>query len=264
VALDRIDLTVPEQSIVALVGPNGAGKSTLIRCFVGFERPTAGRVAVMGIDPQRNRSAALAMVGYVAQRPGLYDQLSVREHTLIARSLWGGFDDRATLDRLGRMGIMPERPVHTLSGGQRAQVALALALGTHAPVLLLDEPLSDLDPLARREFLSAVRDAANEVRSTVLIASHIVGELESICTRIVVLAPARVMLNENVTAAKAAHVIRSDDYSNAAAIGVYLDEHGHRRALMPGTYDGDVASLEDIVLGYLAAAKQPTSAAAIA
>ena len=158
-ALTGIDLDIPAGGITALVGPNAAGKSTLIKTWVGFERPTRGSVAVMGVDPWRDRSGALAHLGYVPQSPALYDGLSVDDHLDLAVQLRPGFDRASARKRLDDLGIPAGRGAGTLSGGQQAQVALALALGTRARILLLDEPLASLDPLARREFLHVVTDA---------------------------------------------------------------------------------------------------------
>ncbi|MEO7667336.1 MAG: ABC transporter ATP-binding protein, partial [Dehalococcoidia bacterium] len=149
-ALTGIDLAIPQGGITALVGPNAAGKSTLIKTWVGFERPTRGSVAVAGIDPWKDRSAALAHVGYIPQSPALYDALSVDDHLDLAVQLRPGFDRAYARRRLDELGIPGNQGARSLSGGQQAQVALALALGTRAKILLLDEPLASLDPLARR------------------------------------------------------------------------------------------------------------------
>ena len=158
-ALENVTLAVPRGAFVALVGPNGAGKSTLIRTFLGFERPTGGSVDVLGIDVGRETSRALAQLGYVGQAPGIYAVLTARHQIEIAAELRPGFDSDGALQRLAAAGIPDDRPAGQLSGGQQAQLALTLALGTRAPVLLLDEPLASLDPLARREFLSTVSEA---------------------------------------------------------------------------------------------------------
>jgi ABC-2 type transport system ATP-binding protein len=151
-ALQGIDLALPAGGITALVGPNAAGKSTLIKTWVGFEKPTRGSARVAGIDPWRDRSAALAHFGYVTQSPSLYDGLTVEDHLDLARQLRPSFDRDYARRRMSELDIPLDRQGRDLSGGQQAQVALALALGTRAPILLLDEPLASLDPLARREF----------------------------------------------------------------------------------------------------------------
>ncbi|MEX1156604.1 MAG: ABC transporter ATP-binding protein, partial [Chloroflexota bacterium] len=173
-ALTGIDLAIPQGGITALVGPNAAGKSTLIKTWVGFERPTRGGVTVAGIDPWKDRSAVLGMVGYVPQSPALYDGLSVNDHLDLAVQLRPDFDRPYARQRLDQLGIPGDQGAKSLSGGQQAQVALALALGTRAKILLLDEPLASLDPLARREFLHVLTDAVRADGATALLSSHIV------------------------------------------------------------------------------------------
>ena len=258
-ALASVDLSIGAGSVVALVGPNGAGKSTLIRLFLGFERPTSGRVLVTGIDPRRDRTGALAQIGYVGQAPGLYRELTAADHVALAASLRGGFDADGALQRLDDLGIGRTMKADQLSGGHQAQLALGLALSTHAPVLLLDEPLASLDPLARRDFLAMVRGAAR-AGATILFASHIVGDLEAVCDRLVVLAPGRVMLDSSIEEARASHaVVPLDEAPTDELIGVFDDHAGRPRALIHSAQATSPASLDDIVLGHLAAARRRTT-----
>jgi ABC-2 type transport system ATP-binding protein len=261
-ALDGIDLTIPAGAVVALVGPNGAGKSTLIRCFVGFERPTGGRVTVMGADPAKDAPAALAHVGYVGQKPGLYPDLTGDDHIALAAILRTGFDQVGAARRLDDLGVPRSSRADRLSGGHQAQLALALALGTRASVLLLDEPLASLDPLARRDFLRAVREAVTTTGCTVLLASHIVGDIAAVCDRLVVLAPARVMLHSTIADARAGHaLVPFAEAPPDRIIGAFDDEAGRPHALIrTAEAAADPPTLDDIVLGYLAAARTwPTS-----
>jgi ABC-2 type transport system ATP-binding protein len=262
-ALDRVDLAIRAGSSVALVGPNGAGKSTLIRTFLGFERPTAGRALVEDVDPRRDRPAALRRIGYVGQEPGLYRDLTVADHVAYAAALRGDFDVTISLGRLERLGIASGERVGQLSGGQQAQVALALALGTRASILLLDEPLASLDPLARRDFLTAVRSVADG-GTTILFASHIVGDLEVACDELVILASGRVVLQDSVAAIRAGHAVVDLAAAPAeAVIGVFDDRAGRAQALVrAGIEDADPPALDDIVLGYLASALGRRSAEA--
>lgn len=259
-ALEGIDLDVSGGGITALVGPNGAGKSTLIRCFLGFERPTAGFVTVDGIDPARQRPEALTRIGYVGQEMGLYRQLTAAEHFELAATLRAGFDRAGAAARLGAYDIPLGVPTDELSGGQQAQIALSLALGTQAPVLLLDEPVARLDPLARREFLTALRDAVHAGGRTVLLASHIIGDLEGVSDALVVLAPARVMFHGSIEDARTGHAIvpATADIALDDLVATYAGLTGRRMALVrrPGTGD---APLDDVVLGYLAAANATRS-----
>ena len=261
-ALDRIDLDITMGGITALVGPNGAGKSTLIRCFMGFERPTGGFVTVDGIDPAHDRPGALARIGYVGQESGLYRQLTGDEHLELAAGLRPGFDRPGAADRLDAVGVPRQVRTAELSGGQQAQIALAMALGTQAPVLLLDEPVARLDPLARRDFLTTLRDGLGARGTTVLLASHIIGDLEGVCDELIVLAPAAVMFHGSLKAARTGHAIvpATGEVAPDDLVASFTGLTGRRVSLVrrPGTGD---ASLDDVVLGYLAAANASLGAA---
>lgn len=258
VALAGVSLTVPAGSLTALVGPNAAGKSTLIKTFVGFERPTQGLVRVAGVDPVRDRWTALGHIGYIPQSPALYRELTVADHVDLAARLRPGFDRPATVERLAALGIPAGSRGSELSGGQAAQLTLAVALGTRADILLLDEPLASLDPLARHEFLVLLADVARTRAATVLLASHIVGELGGVCDRLVVLGVGRVLYEGRVVEALASHWV-SDDLAAADAVAVFPAPDETRHALVRRP-DGRPATLDEIVLGYLAAARGPASA----
>jgi len=257
-ALQGIDLELPAGGITALVGPNAAGKSTLIKTWVGFEKPTRGSVRVAGIDPWKDRSAALAKLGYVPQSPALYDGLSVEDHLDLARQLRPSFDRDYARSRLAQLDIPADRGARSLSGGQQAQVALALALGTRAPILLLDEPLASLDPLARREFLHVLTDAVRGDGATALLSSHIVTDVEQACDRLIVLGIGRILLHDTVADAMAAHAISSTEHEDAVASFGAPD--GSRIWLIRGTGDRP-ATLDEVVLGYLASGRSTAAAA---
>ncbi len=257
-ALGGIDLALPAGGITALVGPNAAGKSTLIKTWVGFEKPTRGTAVVMGVDPWRDRSTALAQLGYVPQSPALYDSLSVEDHLDLARQLRPGFDREYARARLTQLDIPADRGARSLSGGQQAQVALALALGTRAPILLLDEPLASLDPLARREFLHVLTDAVRGDGATALLSSHIVTDVEQACDRLVVLGVGKVLLNDTVATALETHAISTDAHPDA--VGSFGAPDGSRIHLVRGSADRP-ATLDEIVLGYLASGRSPASSA---
>ena len=194
--------------------------------------------------------------GTSARSPGCTRSCRHKDHLALAASLRRSFDTDAALGRLGDLGIELARPAGKLSGGQQAQLGLALALGTRAPVLLLDEPLASLDPLARREFLGIVADAVAG-GATALIASHIVGDLDGFCDRIIVLASGRVPLDADTAWARAHHAIMPfSDAEGRDVVGTFADQRGALTALVrsEGPSCGS-ASLEEIVLGYLAAAR---------
>ena len=268
-ALTGIDLAIPQGGITALVGPNAAGKSTLIKTWIGFERPTRGSVTVAGIDPWKDRSSVLGLVGYVPQSPALYDGLSVDDHLDLAVQLRPSFDRVYARQRLDELGIPADQGAKSLSGGQQAQVALALALGTRARILLLDEPLASLDPLARREFLHVLTDAVRSDGATALLSSHIVTDVEQACDRLVVLGVGKILLHDTVAEAKATHWMATDgETGDGVAIGSFGGPGGERLTLLrTQSHSGGTtlrpASLEEVVLGYLASGRAlPGEAAA--
>ena len=204
-ALRGVSLGIAPGSITALVGPNGAGKSTLIRAWMGFERPDEGRVLVENTDPRRERVRAVERIGYVPQAASLYRDLTVDDHFAMARVARPTFDAPHARGRLATLGIAAGRRVGDLSGGEQAQVALSIALGTRAPILLLDEPLASLDPLARREFLALLVDDVRSTGATALLSSHIVTDVEQACDWLVVLAGGRLAFHARVAEARATH-----------------------------------------------------------
>ena len=258
VALSDVSLSIAAGSLTALVGPNAAGKSTLIKTFLGFERPNAGRVSVAGVDPVADRPRALGHLGYIPQTPALYRELTVADHLDLAARLRPGFDRQAAIERLSVLGIPARSRGGELSGGQQAQLTLAVVLGTGADILLLDEPLASLDPLARHEFLVLLADIARHQKATVLLSSHIVGELASVCDRLVILGVGRVLYEGLVADAVATHRV-NDDLQAADRIAVFPGPDGNLHALTR-TGDGRPPTLDEIVLGYLAAGRAPSGA----
>ena len=263
-ALRAVDLDLPAGSVTALVGPNGAGKTTLIRICMAFEHPTSGHVEVDGVDPWRHRTEALRRVGFVPQTPAVYRGLSVSDHLEMAASLHPGFDLTYARRRVEQLGIPAHQHADTLSGGQAAQLGLAVALGTRARVLLLDEPLANLDPLARREFIHVLLDAVRADGATALLSSHIVTDVEEACDRLVILGSGNVQLDCPLHEARRGHRLMDGDAApaGATAIGSFPGRGGQKQTLWrladggSSSSPGDLASLEDVVLGYLAAARR--------
>jgi ABC-2 type transport system ATP-binding protein len=254
-AVRDLSLAVPEGSITALVGPNGAGKSTLIRACLGFEPPNEGRVLVYGYDPRRHRTEAVNAIGYVPQQPALYRSLSIGDHLDMARAARPSFDRAYALRRANDAGLSEDRKIAELSGGEQAQVGLALALGTHAPLLLLDEPLASLDPLARRHFLTALLDDVRSRGATAVLSSHVVTDVEQACDWLVVLGRGRLALHTSIASAKEDfQTLSVDDLDGHPAIGTFPGPSGELLALVRGASTGRPASVEEIVLGHLAAA----------
>jgi ABC-2 type transport system ATP-binding protein len=261
-ALRDLDLRVEQGSITALVGPNGSGKSTLLKTCVGFERPTTGRLVVDGVDPVRDRGRAVARVGYVPQAPSLYRELSVHDHLAFGVAHRPGFDRSLARRYLAELSIPLDSRADELSGGQQAQVGLALALGTRAPVLLLDEPLASLDPLARREFLHVLVDAVHEAGSSALLSSHVITDIEQACDGLIVLGGGRLMLAVSIAEAVAGHRVIEAGTPHPVGlveVGSFPSPSGDRLSLVPaddGSF-GRSASLEEVVIGHLAGARNP-------
>jgi ABC-2 type transport system ATP-binding protein len=253
-ALRDVTLEVPEGSITALVGANGAGKSTLIRSCLAFERPDEGRVLVFGVDPRKDRAAAVASIGYVPQGSALYRRLTIADHFVVAKAGRPTFDTGFALAHVERAGLAPNRRVGELSGGEQAQVTLALALSSRAPLLLLDEPLASLDPLARRDFLTALVPDVRGRGATAVLSSHIVTDVEQACDRLAVLADGHLVLSEAVAEARARYrTVPAEALDGRAAVGEFANPDGARLALVDGGGLGRAATLEEIVLGHLAA-----------
>jgi ABC-2 type transport system ATP-binding protein len=185
---------VPAGAVAGLVGPNGAGKTTLLEMIIGLLQPTEGEVSVFGEASRAHHVATLARVGYVAQDHPLYRDFSVADMYHLGAAMNPGWDQKLAMARMGALGIPLKRKVKQLSGGQRAQVSLTMALAKRAPLLVLDEPVSSLDPIARQEFMREVMAAAAETGLTVIISSHVVSELERLCDWLVVLADGHVQL----------------------------------------------------------------------
>jgi ABC-2 type transport system ATP-binding protein len=201
-ALHDCTLTIPDRAIVGLAGPNGAGKSTLLGLAVGLLRQNEGTIAVLGEDPWRD-SALRARVGYVPQEAPLYRSFTVRDTLEFARVTNPCWDADVAGEFLSSLDS--GRRVAALSAGDRARLALALALGKRPELVLVDEPFAKLDPLAGRAFLQLLMDGVAEIGATVVIASHVVADIERVCDHIVLLSAGRVRLEGNVEKLLASH-----------------------------------------------------------
>jgi len=203
-ALQDCTLRVPEGHVTALVGPNGAGKTTLLRLLVGLAAPSAGTIEVLGRAPDGSEEF-LAGIGYLAQDVPLYRRLSADDHLALGAGLNSVWDGDGARQRLARLQVPTDRPVATLSGGQRAQVGLGLALAKRPQLLLLDEPVAALDPLARREFLAALSEAVGEGGLSVILSSHLLHDLERVCDHVILLSASRVQLCADIDSVLATH-----------------------------------------------------------
>ncbi|SCG67052.1 ABC transporter ATP-binding protein [Micromonospora coxensis] len=270
-ALRDCTLRLPAGRVAALVGPNGAGKSTLLHLAVGLLRPDAGTVRVFGEAPYDN-PGILPEIGFVAQDTPLYRDFTAAELVHLGGRMNRRWDAALARDRLAQLGIPPHLPVGKLSGGQRAQVALALALAKRPRLLLLDEPVASLDPLARREFHQSLMGSVAESETTVLLSSHLLADLERVCDYLIVLNSARVQLAGVVDDLVAAHRQlvgpRHDDAPIGGVAGVVRASHTDRQSTLLVRTDGPVTDpswtvrdvgLEDVVLAYLADGVTQTS-----
>jgi ABC-2 type transport system ATP-binding protein len=263
-ALQNATLRLPKGRVAALVGPNGAGKTTLLHLAVGLLNPTGGSVRVCGFDPVAQPNEALPRIGFVAQDHPLYKSFSVADMLTFGRKLNPRWDSDLAQRRLQRLGIPLNRAVGKLSGGQQAQVALALALGKRPDLLLLDEPLASLDPLARREFLRTLMEATAEGELTVLLSSHIIADLERVCDYLIILSASHVQLLGEIDEIVRTHKLlvgpRTDPVAIASIHNVIEASHTPRQTTLLVRVNGAVfdrswevrdVSLEDIVLAYL-------------
>jgi ABC-2 type transport system ATP-binding protein len=266
-ALRDCSIMVPEGRISALVGPNGAGKTTLLRMLAGLARPTSGVARVLG-DTPRQDPAFLSEVGFLAQEIPLYRRFSAQDHIVVGRHLNKRWDAESARTRLTELNIPLDGPVGKLSGGQRAQVALALTLAKQPRVLLLDEPVAALDPLARRHFLGtltqAVADAAGAL--TVILSSHLIADLERVSDHIILVSASRVQLCGDTDELLAEHKVLIGPRKDTSALEkthhvvhavrtprqVSLLVRLHGPVIDPGYEVADVG-LEELVLGYMGA-----------
>ena len=268
-ALDECTLAIPAGHVAALVGPNGAGKSTLLNLAVGLAAPTAGLVTVLGGLPPGS-PAALDGVAFVAQDTPLYKNLSAADLLHLTRNLNRLFDQRYARSRLDELGIPVKRKAGQLSGGQQAQLALTLALARRPQLLVLDEPMAMLDPLARHDFMATVMsavagDGEGEVGGvSVVLSSHVLTELERVADYLVLLSQGRVQVAGQVDDLLASHRMLTGP---AAEAGRYADRpvvhvrRGEAQAhlLVRATADDPVppgweahpVSLEELTLAYL-------------
>ena len=271
-ALSECSITVPAGRISALVGPNGAGKTTLLRLLVGLASPTSGEAAILGRAPRQD-PAFLAEIGFLAQEIPLYRRMSAETHIGIGAHMNPRWDGQSVRDRLRGLDIPLDAAVGTLSGGQRAQVALSLTLAKRPRVLLLDEPLAALDPLARRHFLGTLADAVAAGGLTVVLSSHLVADVERVCDHLMLLSGSRVQLCGEIEDLLTEHRVLVGPRKDTTAIErdhrVVQTVRSARQTTMVVRLNGPVAdpdweasevSLEDLVLAYMGADTAPAMA----
>jgi ABC-2 type transport system ATP-binding protein len=266
-ALRDCTLTIPAGKVVGLVGPNGAGKTTLLQLAAGLLTPTAGTITVLGGRPGAD-PGQLAKVGFVAQDAPVYARLPVAGHLRMGAWLNPGWDDELAEGRIARLGLDPRQRAGSLSGGQRAQLALTLAVAKRPELILLDEPVASLDPLARREFLRSLMEVVAEQGTSVALSSHLIADLERVCDYLVVLTDSRVQLAGDVSELLASHHRlsgpRRDPGTLPAGQEVIEASHTDRQSTLLIRSDGPVldpawtvrpVTLDDLVLAYMSRAR---------
>jgi ABC-2 type transport system ATP-binding protein len=271
-ALRDCTLAIPEGHVVGLVGPNGAGKTTLLRLAAGLLTPTRGTITVLGERPAAG-PAQLARVGFVTQDTAVYARMTVADHLRLGAWLNPGWDDGLARQRIGQLALNPKQRAGSLSGGERAQLALTLAMAKRPELLLLDEPVASLDPLARREFLRGLMEAVAGQRLSVVLSSHLVADLERVCDYLVVLVASRVRVAGEVSDLLASHRRlsgpRRDPGTLPAGQDVITQSHTDKQTSLLVRTDGPVldpawavtpVSLEDLVLAYMRRAGDETPA----
>src|SRR5215467_1332876 len=203
-ALTDCTLSIPAGQVAGLVGPNGAGKTTLLHLATGLIAPTSGTIEVLGGRPASS-PAQLARVGFVAQDTPAYAALSVADHLRMGERMNPGWDAGLARDRIAGLGLDFGQKAGKLSAGQRAQLALTLAIAKRPELLILDEPVASLDPLARREFLQSLMAFVADHGASVILSSHLVSDLERVCDYLIVLVASRVRLTGEVEDLLATH-----------------------------------------------------------
>jgi len=269
-ALSDCTLSIPPGHVVGLVGPNGAGKTTLLQIAVGMLGPTSGTMEVLGGRPAAGPTQ-LAKVGFVAQETPTYAGLSIADHLRFGAHTNPRWDQQLADDRIAKLGLDPSQKAGKLSGGQRAQLALTLAIAKRPELLILDEPVASLDPLARREFLQSLMGFIADHGASVILSSHLVSDLERVCDYLIVLVASRVRVAGEVEDLLATHYritgARRDPADLPAGTEVIEDSHTDRqstlivRSAVPiddPTLAVEQITLEDLVLAYMTQASLST------
>jgi len=278
-ALRDCTVSIPVGVVAGVVGPNGAGKSTLLNLAAGLLAPSAGSLEILG-EPIESNPEHLRRVGYLAQQTPLYPSLTVAEHLRLGQVLNPAWDDALAERRVAELALDPSQRAGQLSGGQRAQLALTLAICKRPELLILDEPVASLDPLARRQFLQDLMGITAEQRVSVIVSSHLIADLERVCDHLVVLLAGRVTLSGSVEELLACHRRlvgpRRDPRTLPGVQRVIEESHTDRQSTLLVRTDQpfndpewvvEEVGLEDLVLAYMgsgepAAESRPLAAVA--
>ena len=264
-ALTDTTMTIPSGRVVGLVGPNGAGKTTLLHLAVGLLQPSSGSISVLGEMPAAD-PAALARIGFLAQDSPVYSRLSIGDHLRAGAWLNPRWDMEFASSRIDELGLDRNQRAGTLSGGQRAQLALTMAVAKRPELLLLDEPVAALDPLARREFLQTLMEVAAVQNVSIVLSSHLISDLERVCDYLVVLVGGRVALSDDVDDILATHHVLSGPQRDHLPSGQQVVEESHvgRQStflirttdpIFDPSWTVTSVTLDDIVLAYMKQAR---------
>jgi ABC-2 type transport system ATP-binding protein len=267
-ALRDCALSIPSGRVVGLVGPNGSGKTTLLHLVVGLLEPSAGTMTVLGERP----ALALPRVGFLAQDLPVYPRFTVEQHIRIGDWLNPSWDREFAVDRIGQLGLGPRQRAGTLSGGQRAQLSLTMALAKRPELLALDEPVASLDPLARREFLQTLMEVVAARGVTVLLSSHLIGDIERVCDYLILLVSGRVALSGEVDDLLSSHRHltgpRRDERSLPAGQKIVESSHVDRQStllvrsvepILDPAWTVTPVTLDDLVLSYMRQARDSSA-----
>jgi ABC-2 type transport system ATP-binding protein len=262
-ALSDCSLAVPSGKVVGLVGPNGAGKTTFLHLAVGLLQPTSGSISVLGARPGAS-PAQLARIGFVAQDAPVYAGMSIRDHLRLGAWMNPTWDPGLATDRVAGLGLDPSQKAGRLSGGQRAQLALTLAVAKRPELLVLDEPIASLDPLARREFLQDLMQVVVEQAATVIFSSHLVSDLERVCDYLIVLVGSRVRVAGDIEDLVATHYRLTGPRRDRGRLPgdqqVIVEDHTDRQStfvvrtsaqVLDPSWTVERMGLEDLVLAYM-------------
>jgi len=263
-ALSECSLSVPRGRVVALVGPNGSGKTTLLRLLAGLSRPTEGRISVFGEEMSMSNTDLRSRVGYLDQDRPLYERWRVREILEFGRRTNPAWDADFAAQHLARLDIDLESLVKNLSGGQRAQVALAVCFAKRPDLVLLDEPASALDPVARQDLLQNITELFADNEASVLMATHAIDDVSAICDYVIILSKSRVVLSEDLDYVLESHRLLSRGVDDGVPVprgATVLDERRTTREItylvrlgMPMERDGwriERPTFNEIAIAYL-------------
>ncbi len=263
-ALRDCTLSIPSGSVVGLVGTNGAGKTTLLHLVAGLLAPSEGTITTTDGAPGAS-ALGMARIGFLAQNAPTYRSLTIDEHLRLGERLNLRFDRDFADERIRRLGLDPDQRAGALSGGQRSQLALTLAMGKRPDVLLLDEPVANLDPLARREFLQDLMGLVADHAPTVVLSSHLLADVERVCDYLIVLVAGQVRVAGGVDTLLAEHRSlvgpRRDDHHFPGNQEVIRISHTERQttalvrtreSILDPRWVVSEMSLEELALAYMA------------